>query len=104
MHMLRIISRTERMNNPLNRISNYTSQGSYGVDLISKEKAELKCLSKMSDLPHIETAFSVLPVLVSATTRNHISVPLNQTSQPLNLILRSDTTLRKRSSGKPSLR
>lgn len=98
MHILRIISRTKRMNNPLTIISNYTSQNSYSIYLISKEKAGLKHVQKTSNLQHIEIAFSVLHALASTTTRNHVSVPLNQTFQPLNLILRSDTTARKRSS------
>lgn len=99
MHILRIISRTKGMNNPLTIIRNYTSQDSYSIYLILKEKAELKYVCpKMSNLQHIETAFSVLHALLSGATRNHISVPLNQAFQPLNLILRSDTTARKRSS------
>lgn len=98
MHILRIISRTKRMNNPLTVISNCTSQGSYSIYLISKEKTELKYVCpEMSNLQHTETAFSVLHALVSGATRNHISVPFHQTFQLLNLILRSDTTARKRS-------
>lgn len=98
MHILRIISRTKRMNNPLTVISNCTSQGSYSIYLISKEETELKYVCpETSNLQHTETAFSVLHALVSGTTRNHISVPLNQTFQPLNLILGSDTRARKRS-------
>ena len=98
-HILRIISRTEKTNNLLTIISNHTSHGSPSIYLISKEKAELKYVCpKMSHLQHIEIAFSVLHALVSSITRNHISAPLNQTSQPLNLILRSDTRARKRSS------
>ena len=100
-HILRIISRTEKINNLLTIISNYTSHGSPSIYLISKEKAELKYVCpKMSHLQHTEIAFSVLHALVSSITRNHISAPLNQTSQPLNLILRSDTRARKRSSWK----
>lgn len=101
MHILRIISRTERINNLLTIISNHISNDSPSIYLISKEKAELKYICpKMSHLQHTEIAFSVLHALVSGITRNHISAPLNQTSQPLNLILRSDTRARKRSSPK----
>jgi hypothetical protein len=42
MHILRNFSRTKKMNNPLTIISNYTSQGSYSMYLIAKEKAKLK--------------------------------------------------------------